>query len=132
MKTKHSLVLFVVLFGICINSHAHSGYIREHCEFQGITSRHETTLQKEFAMLLAPKKSQKFQTIVTAIAFLAITPPEELNDPECPVYKYVRGFLAYYNKNKKKITKDKLYITKILNIIQETTEKTNTREKEEL
>ena len=121
MKTKYLLALFLVGISISINSSASMRESRTLCDFEKIIDSTEITLEEEFAMLLEPTWTPNFQAIAEAISVLAITPPEDLNNPKCPIYKYAREFLDYYNRNKEKITKDKLHLTKLLDAIQERT-----------
>ena len=127
MKIKSILALSLVLFSIYINSFADSGYHKENCAFNG-WRMHDVPETVEFAWLFANRKSEDFEKISGAIAILATTEPSVLNDPVCPVYKYARAFLEYYHKNKIKIPKDRLYITKILDIVEETTKETEPQE----
>lgn len=121
MKTKCIIVLFFALLNVYLHSFASTSRTNEmnYCDFQGVLDRSAMTLQEEFAMLLNPIWTPNFETIAMAIALLAITPPEDLNNQQCSVYKYAREFLDYYNQNKESITEDKLHITKLLDAIQE-------------
>lgn len=125
-------MLCLALLCVSIYSFADVSYDRGICEFHGDNSRYIPPLQEQFARLLEPRTSQVFQDIIIIISNLAIIPPRILNNPECPVYHYTRDFLEYYKQNKEKITEDKLYVTKILDIIQETVEKVDAYKKSEL
>ena len=97
------------------------GYLREYCDFSGLSFLAYRGTE-QFALLLENKNSPNFQKIISVIARLAVTPPEDLNDPKCRVYKCTREFLDWYKENKRKITKDKYYLKAIFDIIQETAE----------
>ena len=129
MKIKFILALSLILLSIYTNSFAISnpGYHKKNCNFKGLRE-HDVPETVEFAWLFADRNSEDFKKISAAIAILAITEPSVLNDPECSAYKYARAFLEYYHKNKIKIPKDGLYITKILDIVEETTKEIQPQE----
>jgi len=121
MKMLSIAILFLV--SLSIDSFAGiEQSTKEFCNFTRIIKNSDVTLQEEFAMLLESRWTPHYQAITEAIAILAITPPEDLNNPECSIYKYTRELLDYYNKNKEKITEDKLYIMKLLDAIQKRVE----------
>lgn len=117
MQIKCTSILFLALFSVCIIASADN--TKDYCNFERLFNNPSITIQEEFAMLLDPAWTPNFDAITHAIAILAVAPPEALNNRQCPIYKYTRDFLEYYKQNKEKITEDKIYITKLLDAVQE-------------
>ena len=88
------------------------------CNFHKSIANPEITRQQEFNSLLEPSWSPPFKAIALAIATLALTEPEVLNNPDCPIHYYALELLDYYKKHQKEITSDKHYITKLLDLVQ--------------
>lgn len=102
-------------------SSASSDYTKpeKNCDFEKIIASHNVTRQREFDMLLEPSCTPNFQTAVFGIVVLISASPEELNDEQCPIYKYTRELLDYYKQNKEQFIASRLTIAKLLDIIQE-------------
>lgn len=118
MKTKYILAtLFLTLFNV--NSFATTiGYTGDFCEFNGVEQNKET----EFAMLLEPSDTASFALISNVVAAIAIAPTTDLANPNCPISRYTKQLLDYYQKNAAAIREKNKDISELLDDIQKTLE----------
>lgn len=115
MKKKLLLALFFTLFSM----RSFADYVGDYCNYNGVYNKPSISKEEEFAMLLERMESPNFKEITKAMAAVASTPQEELNTLACPISKYAKQLLEYYQKNEQKIleNKEKQFLTDIINCI---------------
>lgn len=116
MKTKSIFALFLFLFSTL----SFANYSGDYCEFKGVYGNSNIPSKEEFAMLLDRIESPNFKEIVKAVAAVAISPQEDLNNSSCPIAKYARQLLEYYQENEQKIiesNKDKSFLKDFFSVI---------------
>ncbi len=117
------LFLLLIIFPTALSAYVQAGYQGNYCHFAGIINEPGVNKQEEFAMIFEKEYFPNFQVIANAIAAVSIAPVEELNNPECPIYKYARELLNFYDQNKEKINTDKPYLVELFDLIREKTHK---------
>ena len=97
-----------------------ANYSGDYCGFGGIYGNNSIPEEEEFSMLLDRKESPNFKEVVKAVAAVAVSPQEDLNNSNCPIAKYAKQLLKYYLEHEQEITaadKDKAFLKDLFNAI---------------